>query len=164
MQRTKWFEPYFPPAKTGGKFRAQMKGDWGKGTAGVYFIRHKATKAVVYVGMSTGQLKKTIYRHFQDWNDKTRNALWGSSERKSYPKAGYELRFIETTPQQAQRLEKYYIGKLEPKDNAEKYKEYFKAETEAQTAANIAQVEEWDEEIIRSPFFRKPDYLEEPPF
>lgn len=43
-----------------------------RGKSGVYIIRDRETKAVLYVGEShTGRLKKTLLRHFQAWSGKT---------------------------------------------------------------------------------------------
>lgn len=43
-----------------------------RGKSGVYIIRDRETKAVLYVGEShSGRLKKTLLRHFQAWSGKT---------------------------------------------------------------------------------------------
>ena len=70
----------FQPAPV--SFWAEMFGDenpeWPlfvrelRGKSGVYIIRDRETKDVLYVGEShTGRLKKTLLRHFQAWSGKT---------------------------------------------------------------------------------------------
>ena len=79
-----------------------------KKQSGVYFIKDTAGK-IVYVGYSSTQLYKTIYRHFQEWNDK-------KQKRYIYPRT-YKVRIIFTTPARAALLEKYLINKFMPQDN-----------------------------------------------
>ncbi len=76
--------------------------------SGVYFVKNNAGE-IVYVGYSESNLYKTIYRHFQSWNDKTQR-------RATFPKS-YKVRIIFTTPKRAALLEKYLISKFKPKDN-----------------------------------------------
>lgn len=76
--------------------------------SGVYLIKNTADK-IVYVGYSETQLYKTIYRHFQSWNDRTQR-------RATFPR-DYKVRVILTTPARALTLEKYLINKLQPKEN-----------------------------------------------
>ena len=76
--------------------------------SGVYFIKDTQDK-IVYVGYSATNLYKTIYRHFQEWNDK-------KQRRFVYPRT-YKVRIIFTTPTRAALLEKYLITKMEPRDN-----------------------------------------------
>lgn len=168
MKRSRWFDPYFPP-REGKRDTPQMSDTWLSKKSGIYFIRHKATRAVVYVGMSSSQLKKTIYRHFQEWNDRARKALWGDIKRKSYPKQGYEVRFIYCSPTRAAKLEKYFIQKLQPKDNEQKYDAYFgKTEQEQDEARDKVKdnFRKWsyDEDGNEIPEMPKAEYLEEYPF
>ena len=76
--------------------------------SGVYFVKDNKD-TIVYVGYSESNLYKTIYRHFQSWNDKTQR-------RATFPKS-YKVRIIFTTPKRAALLEKYLISKFKPKDN-----------------------------------------------
>lgn len=93
-----------------------------KDSSGVYFIRSKRTGAVVYVGSSGGSLYKTIYRHFQEWNDT--NTRGKQFDRTTYSKTGYEICILITkTGAQALRLEKYFIQKLKPAGNPIKYEQ-----------------------------------------
>ncbi len=86
-------------------------------SAGVYLIFSERTGKPVYIGYSERNLYKTIYRHFQSWNDSQTN-------RKVYNKTGYKVRVIFTTPGRAFLLEKYLIMKIKPRDNKEKYENY----------------------------------------
>jgi hypothetical protein len=106
---SKYFEPY-----TG--TRATMRGQW-TGTSGVYFIKRKGATKPVYIGSSNGSLKKTIYRHFQNWETDRQH----QRDRTTYPKHGYIIKVIKTTPQQAAELEKIFIQRFQPAGNPIKY-------------------------------------------
>lgn len=56
----KWEDPYIDNKTT--KLFA-----WKK--TGIYLIRDKKTKEILYVGMSKSCLYKAMYRHFQKWDD-----------------------------------------------------------------------------------------------
>jgi hypothetical protein len=86
-----------------------------QGKPGCYVI-YKGDKPV-YVGMSGTNVYKTMYRHFQSWNDKTQVRITYK------PKAvkPFSCRVILCTPSQAARLEKMLILKYKPKDNPMKY-------------------------------------------
>jgi excinuclease UvrABC nuclease subunit len=88
-----------------------------KEAAGAYMIKSNRTGKIVYVGYSQSQLYKTVYRHFQKWNDRR-------AERKVYSPHYYTVRVIITTQSRAFLLEKYLIQKLKPRDNQEKYENY----------------------------------------
>lgn len=119
MVKSNWFKPY--TTNKNGKLVAALKDCWACAQSGVYFIRHIQTKSIVYIGQSQTQLKKTIYRHFQQWTDKQQSTN-RNFDRKTYPKTGYyEIRFIKCTAAQAMRLESYLILKNNPKDNELKY-------------------------------------------
>ena len=45
-----------------------------RGKSGVYLVRDRVTKQVIYVGRGRTCIKKSIVRHFQAWQD--RNRLW----------------------------------------------------------------------------------------
>jgi excinuclease UvrABC nuclease subunit len=77
--------------------------------SGVYIIK-KAGK-IVYVGFSGTNIYKTMYRHFQSWNDRTQ-------QRVTYKNLkNITVRVIYCTPVQANRLEKFLILKYKPIDN-----------------------------------------------
>jgi len=88
--------------------------------AGVYFIKENKSNTIVYVGYSVSNLYKTITRHFQSWTDIQRAV----KTRFTYPKYGYSVKIIFTTPTEAALLEKYFILKLQPRDNSIKYENY----------------------------------------
>jgi len=88
--------------------------------AGVYFIKENKSNTIVYVGYSVSNLYKTITRHFQSWTDIQRAV----KTRFTYPKYGYSVKIIFTTPTEAALLEKYFILKLQPRDNTIKYENY----------------------------------------
>jgi len=80
--------------------------------SGVYLIANKKG-VIVYVGYSGSNLYKTMYRHFQSWNDPTQI-------RSTFPKKGYNLRIVLTTKAKAQKLERALILKYKPKGNPDK--------------------------------------------
>lgn len=154
MKRSKWFDPYMQNAK--GTVVPALQDCWTCAQAGVYLIRHIQSGSVVYVGSSTTQLKKTIYRHFQEWTDKQRST-GRQFERKTYPKQGYyQVRFIKCTAAQALKLEKALIIKLQPKDNPLKYDNLSKEQIE--TGKRLIS------EANAAPQLTKDEYLEPAPF
>jgi excinuclease UvrABC nuclease subunit len=109
MKASKFFYPYF---KKGKVLKCSLDHNKVKDRTGVYLV--KEDNKVVYVGYSIGSLYKTIYRHFQSWNDK-------AQDRKVYNKTGVKIRVFFCTPKQADRLETYLIQKLKPRDNKQTY-------------------------------------------
>ena len=81
--------------------------------SGVYFIKNSVGE-IVYVGYSKNNLYRTLYRHFQKWDD-------SQQPRVVYKKTGYTVRVILCTPNQATRLEKYLVNKMKPRDNSITY-------------------------------------------
>lgn len=116
VKKSGWFTPYIE--NENGVLRAAIPGQWS-GRSGIYFIKDDAGE-IVYVGSSTAQLKKTIYRHFQTWTDRQRstNRMF---DRVTYPKEGYKVKYILCSAADALRGEKYFIRKLQPRDNPIKY-------------------------------------------
>lgn len=86
-----------------------------RGKAGVYMIYDK-NSTLRYVGFSGYDVYKTMYRHFQSWNDPRQI-------RVTYPRfGGYKVRLIYcSTAKQAAKLEKALILKYSPPDNPNKY-------------------------------------------
>jgi hypothetical protein len=109
MKASKFFPPYY---KKNNSLKCSLDHSKVKDKTGVYLI--KQDSKIVYVGYSIGSLYKTIYRHFQDWNDK-------AQDRKVYDKTGVKIRVFFCTPKQADRLETYLIQKLKPRDNKQTY-------------------------------------------
>ena len=116
MKKTKYFEPY---NKAGKCNLTQNQG----ACAGVYII-YKDLKPV-YVGYSASNLYKTMYRHFQNWNDPTQRRVSYSNLK------GIKCRVIFTTVKRAQILEEALILKLKPRDNENKLRLYSDKEREA---------------------------------
>jgi hypothetical protein len=81
---------------------------------GVYIIRNK--KDILYIGYSGTDLYKTMYRHFQKWNDKSQIRI----EYKNTNNLKIDI-ILTSTKLQASRLEKALIIKHKPKDNPEQY-------------------------------------------
>jgi hypothetical protein len=81
---------------------------------GVYIIRNK--KDILYIGYSGVDLYKTMYRHFQKWNDYSQVRV----EYKNISNLKIDI-ILTSTKLQASRLEKALIIKYKPKDNPEQY-------------------------------------------
>jgi excinuclease UvrABC nuclease subunit len=77
---------------------------------GVYVI-YKNEK-IVYVGYSSYNVYKTLYRHFQSWYDETQKRIVYS---KNDPRI--KVRVVYCSPTKAKKLETALIFKHKPKDN-----------------------------------------------
>jgi hypothetical protein len=78
--------------------------------SGVYIIRDKRSKKVLYVGEShTGRLRKTMLRHFQFWS--------GFTSGKTYSKESVEVAIRYTPPPSAVSCQDNFICKLNARDN-----------------------------------------------
>ena len=121
--------PYFETKQ--GKLKPALPLSYVNGQSGVYIIRDEATKHIVYIGYSGTNLYKTLYRHFQSWEDK-------SQVRFTYPKTGYTVRLIFASKRRAARMEKFLIKLLRPRDNEIKYHAY---EAEKDTASQKRYIE-----------------------
>jgi hypothetical protein len=84
---------------------------------GTYLI-YRAGR-LVYVGFSSYNVYKTLYRHFQNWNDPQQVRIVYD---KNDP--NIKVRVIYTTAARARKLEKAIIIKYQPKDNPDKYENY----------------------------------------
>lgn len=105
-----WFSPY---AKTKGKIRQTLP-FVTRSKCGVYLIRSKRTKEILYVGHSGHQLQKTLYRHFQSWKDKQYRATYSN-------KFAYEVMVILTPScPLAYMAEQFYLHKIQPRDGIRK--------------------------------------------
>lgn len=107
-----WFKPY---KKSQDRMVTTME-CFTSSQSGVYFIRRAGGSQVLYVGHSAGQLKKTMYRHFQSWYDPAQH-------RATYDKTGYVVRVIVCSRELAYNLEKFYLQKFKPRDAPQKYLE-----------------------------------------
>lgn len=106
LKQSKWNEPYNGKKTTLKKELSQAPG--------VYLIKSKKTGAIKYVGYSSNNLKRTLYRHFQQHNDT-------QQERFIFDRNKHLIRVIGTTETRAPLLEKYLIAKYKPKANRNKY-------------------------------------------
>ncbi len=84
------------------------------GKSGVYLIYRDSKPA--YIGMSKTNVYRTMYRHFQSWDDPLQKRVTYSKRSKSIT-----VRVVLCTPLQAHNLEKALIKKYKPKDNPNKY-------------------------------------------
>jgi excinuclease UvrABC nuclease subunit len=110
MKSTKFFPPYF---KKGRLSKCTLKTSFQK-VSGVYIIKSLGVDSkVLYVGYSTNNLYRTMYRHFQSHKDEQTRHVYG--------KFSVKVRIIKTTESQAFRLEKYLIKKMKPTDNENTY-------------------------------------------
>jgi excinuclease UvrABC nuclease subunit len=85
---------------------------------GVYAIKSRKTGKIIYIGYSATSLKKTLYRHFQTWNDTAQN-------RYTYDPAKYLVKIFQAGKRTAPRLEKALIKRYNPRDNKLKYPSLF---------------------------------------
>jgi hypothetical protein len=108
MKSTKFFPPYFKKGKLN---KCSLKTTF-QNFAGVYIIKNLKDE-VLYVGYSSNNLYRTIYRHYQKWEDE--------QKRSTYGKYSTKIRVIKTTNLQAPRVERYLIQKLKPRDNENGY-------------------------------------------
>lgn len=108
MRKFRTQPPYNKDGKTNFRYTA--------GKSGVYLIYKNGS--LVYVGMSKTNVYRTMYRHFQKWDDP-------SQVRVTYnPRStrnAFSCRVVLCTPLQAENLEKVLIRKHKPKDNPNKY-------------------------------------------
>ena len=129
--KTKPFEPY-----TGNRCTLTDTG------AGVYIISKEGKP--LYIGFSAKDVKKTMYRHFQEWNDPTQarvtyKNLKGISCRVIWTKTGYQAADLETA----------LILRLKPRDNELKLKMYEPKTIKIEQDFKEAEIIEADE---RCPF------------
>ena len=103
MRRTKYLPPYTATGRT--TFPARRR-------PGVYVI--KRAGRLRYIGFSTVDVYKALYRHFQTWNDSSR-----PDARVVYRNlADVRVRVIYTdSASQAARLERALIIRFRPPDN-----------------------------------------------
>lgn len=108
LRRTRFLPPYLPSGRT--TFSEA-------GCPGCYII----TKAgrIRYVGFSANNVYKTLYRHFQKWNDPRQ-------ERVTYmQRHDVRVRVLYTpSAAKARELERALIIKHQPPDNTDKLKGY----------------------------------------
>lgn len=123
LKKTNLFKPYKAFTRSTPRRECTLK---ATGT-GAYIIYSDGTP--VYVGKSHGDLKKTIYRHFQEWNDNRapENKRASYYERVTFhpftPGDNERTRvqvIFTNTKKSADILEAFYIKKYRPKYNTNK--------------------------------------------
>lgn len=97
----KWEKPYKGKNKTTKYMH--------RGKTGVYVLRCKVTKDILYVGMGSC-VYKAFYRHFHKWKD--------SESRVHFNKTNTECRFILTTKEDVHKVEVRLIRYYKPKLNS----------------------------------------------
>jgi hypothetical protein len=99
------------------------------GVSGVYAIRDRWSHIALYVGEShTDNLRRTITRHFQTWND-------AEQERAVYGRERAEVCWLQTAADAAIAKETEWLAFFEPRDNLV-IAEYDDAELEYAPAGN----------------------------
>lgn len=92
-----------------------------KGKAGVYVIRDKDSREIVYVGSSAGRLYDTLTRHFQTW--RRWKGFWkgqygeGHDPGLTYERDSVEVAIRLTSPAKSLDEEMRLIARLKPRDN-----------------------------------------------
>ncbi|MCA9675603.1 MAG: peptidoglycan DD-metalloendopeptidase family protein [Myxococcales bacterium] len=93
-----------------------------RGNSGVYIIRDRSTREIVYVGeSSTGRLFETLTRHLQSW--RRWKGYWrgqyaeGHDPGLTYPRDSVEVAVRATAPADALDEEARLIRRLRPRDN-----------------------------------------------
>jgi len=104
------FQPPYKNGKT--TFASTIK------KSGVYII--KKNGKIVYIGYSGTNLYKTLYRHFESWNDKQYRVTYQSRLHRDK----FTVRVIICSPARSQKLEGALILKHQPRDNENKYAGY----------------------------------------
>lgn len=92
-----------------------------KGKAGVYVIRDRSSRDIVYVGSSAGRLYATLTRHFQTW--RRFKGFWrgqygeGHDPGLTYKRGSVEVAIRITPPHRSLDEEMRLIARLKPRDN-----------------------------------------------
>ena len=112
MKKTRFKKPYRNDGKT--NFRESSK------QSGVYIIADKKSKELLYVGYSTYDLYKTMYRHFQAWPRSKSNWQY----RAVFDREKCLVRIVYLSPGRSIKLERALILKHQPPYNKEKYENH----------------------------------------
>jgi excinuclease UvrABC nuclease subunit len=137
MKATRFYTPYLSDGKT------RFSGTQGK--TGVYIIREN--EKIVYIGYSSRNLYKTMYRHFQAWNHSTQEVVTYAGKLKKHR---YTIRVVTCEKSTAMKLERALIIKYKPRDNDVKYDSY------TMKKSDIAAIDNYESTLKQS--------LEEAPF
>lgn len=105
LKKSRFLPPYAPD---GSATFSDMRG-----RSGVYVIRRNGV--VVYVGYSSTNLYRTLYRHFQRWTHHSQEVVTYVNDR-----GVFTVRVLLCSPAQAKRYEVALVRKYKPRDNARK--------------------------------------------
>ena len=92
-----------------------------KGEAGVYLIRDRKSRELLYVGSSARRLSDTLTRHFQAW--RRWKGFWrgqygeGHDPGLTYPRNSVEVAVRRTKPSASLDEEMRLIARMRPRDN-----------------------------------------------
>ena len=145
LKATSFFAPYIEPGKC--TLRSTGKG--------VYLI--KLDNKIVYVGKSLGDIKGTIYRHFQKWNDRRAdyNKKMQIFDRVTYYGMNltrFKIKVIFCpTDAETDLLEQVLILKIKPRDNTQKFA-FFTIMESMQINTKLENIEPWKESSEENPF------------
>lgn len=124
MRKFRGQPPYNKEGKTNFRYTS--------GKPGVYLIYRDGV--LVYIGSSKSDVYKTMYRHFQSWNDPTQVRV---TFQKQLKRRQFRCRVVLTTPIQAERLERALIVKHKPKYNTYKYLLFDETERERRAKTKL---------------------------
>lgn len=108
---------------------------------GVYLIFKN--NELRYIGYSSSDIYKTLYRHFQTWNDnKQVRIIYKSTDEK------ISVRVIYTnTAAQAAKLERALIIQYAPPDNPQQYIEFENTNSDIQIIEEANTIVNYDKEV-----------------
>jgi hypothetical protein len=110
---------YRPIGSSGEPYPAWIRELDGK--AGVYVIRDRESREILYVGSSAGRLYATVTRHFQTW--RRYKGFWkgqygeGHDPGLTYDRDSVEVAVRATSPNKSLEEEMRLIARLKPRDN-----------------------------------------------
>ncbi|MDD5006525.1 MAG: hypothetical protein PHS93_10315 [Candidatus Omnitrophica bacterium] len=107
---SKWFNPYY---KQKGTDRCTLT-RISRRVSGLYFIRSRRTKKIIYIGYSLGRLYYTMYRHFEQWTTKYHEPV-------TFSRDSVQVRVLFCEKHHVERLEHHFIRKYKPAYNRMQY-------------------------------------------
>ena len=149
-----WFMPYNESGQKTNFYKVT------KAKSGVYFIRSKKTKETYYIGYSSSNLYKALYRHFQYHNENNAYYSGDGTQKRIYyaDRFKYEIMLGLTSKQNAPKLERHLILEQQPRDCTIKYDYYIEKMNETADSdfeINTDDLDFWDtipEQDIETPF------------
>ena len=148
-KRTKLLPPYQEDGTTTFPLRNQP---------GVYLIYRErngilgSERELRYVGYSSSDTYKALYRHFQTWNDRQADAGMRNERTVFKVRGGIKVRVIYTrTPAQARELERALIIKHRPPSNPDKL-ELYELTDHGKDLAEVPANADWMADLNEAPF------------